>query len=222
MRETSVCVECGTFSLDRAGKIPDNYKLDGNIDFLRNRKVKICMKCGRVYGEQGEELTKAGKKIYFRDGKFMLVKEINFYYRKEKYGWLSNFWRCWQEVDGIWYPANEYYYQAEKARERDVYIWISNAPSPYLAMIAGRALRKNKELVDDWDSKKVEIMLKGIRAKFKDDKLREKLLKTGDAVLHEDSPTDKFWGKTGKDMLGKLLMQVRNEIREEELTKQKE
>ena len=216
MKTTSVCVDCNRVSLGKAGKIPDNCKLDEAIEFLRDCKVKICAKCGRVYGEHGEELTISGKKIYFRDGRFVLIEEINFYYRKKEYGWLSNFWRCWQEVDGIFYPANEYYYQAEKAKERDVHIWISNAPNPYLAMQAGRSLRKGKELVDDWDSRKVDVMLKGLRAKFEDAGLREKLLETGDAVIHEDSPTDMFWGIRGKDMLGRLLMQVRNEIKEEE------
>jgi predicted NAD-dependent protein-ADP-ribosyltransferase YbiA (DUF1768 family) len=43
--------------------------------------------------------------------------------------------------------------------------------------------------------------------------LKEKLLATGDAILHEDSPTDVFWGKKGEDWLGKLLMKVRDEIR---------
>jgi len=209
-------VDCNRVSLGKAGKIPDNYKLGKDIEFLRNRKVRICIKCGRVYGEHGEELTKAGKKIYFRDGRFVLIEEINFYYRKKEYGWLSNFWRCWQKVDGIWYPANEYYYQAEKARERDVCIWISNAPTPYLAMQAGRSLRKGKELVDDWDSKKVNVMLEGLRGKFKNAGLRKKLLETGDAVIHENSPTDMFWGEKGEDMLGKLLMQVRDEIKKEE------
>jgi ribA/ribD-fused uncharacterized protein len=115
----------------------------------------------------------------------------------------------------VYYSTNEHYYQSQKAKERDVYIWISNAPNPYLAMIAGRALREGKELVDDWDSIKVDVMLKGLRAKFENPELREKLLATGDAVIHEDSPTDMFWGKKGEDWLGRLLMQVRDEIKEE-------
>jgi len=146
-------------------------------------------------------------------------EEINFYFRKEKYGWLSNFWRCWQVVDDVYYPTNEHYYQSQKAKEGKVRVWIGNAPSPYLAMIAGRALRERKELVDDWDLKKVEIMLKGLRAKFKNPELRKKLIETGNAVLHENSPTDMFWGKKGKGMLGKLLMQVRDEIKKEEKEK---
>ncbi len=141
-----------------------------------------------------------------------MTQEINFYSRKEEYGWLSNFERSPQEVDDFIYPTNEHYYQSQKAKDRNTFLWISSAPSPYLAMIAGRALRPY-ELVEDWEDKKVSIMLKGLRAKFKNHDLRQKLLDTGDAILHEDSPTDMFWGKKGKDMLGKLLMHVRDEIR---------
>jgi len=144
-----------------------------------------------------------------------MKKEINFYLRKEEYGWLSNFERCFQVVDGEVYDTNEHYYQSQKTTNEDIRDWIEDAPNPYLAMQAGRSLRKGKELRDDWEEVKVEIMLKGLRAKFEDRLLRKKLLETGDAVLHEGSPTDPFWGKRGKDMLGKLLMQVREEIRKE-------
>jgi len=70
-------------------------------------------------------------------------------------------------------------------------------------------------MVSDWESKKVDVMLSGLRTKFTNPKLRERLLATGDAVLHEDNPDDPYWGLgdgSGKSMLGKLLMQVREEI----------
>jgi ribA/ribD-fused uncharacterized protein len=142
-----------------------------------------------------------------------MEEEINFYFIKDEYGWLSNLWECRQVVDKVNYRSNEIYYQSMKAKDNYTREWIRNAPNTYLAMIAGRALRKGKELVDDWNSKKVDMILKGLRAKFKDPELRKKLLATGNAVIHEDSPTDMFWGKKGEDMLGKLLMQVRDEIR---------
>lgn len=143
------------------------------------------------------------------------MKEINFYFRKDKYGWLSNFERCDQVVDMRMFPTNEHYYQSQKTIIASIRRWIAKAPNPYLAMCAGRSLRESNELVENWESKKVKVMLRGLRAKFKDPILRARLLATGDAIIHEDSPTDVFWGKKGKDMLGKLLMRVRAEIREE-------
>jgi len=160
--------------------------------------------------------------------------EINFYLKDDEYGWLSNFWRCNQTVDGLIYPTNEHYYQSQKAAEVSEEMWIINAPLPYLAMCAGRSLREGKELREGWNvviyksfeeggdvniekTLKVKVMLKGLRAKFKNPELRKKLLATGDVSIHEDSPTDIFWGKKGNDILGRLLMQVRDEIRNENI-----
>jgi len=140
------------------------------------------------------------------------VEHIFFFYREGEYGWLSNFWRCPQVVGELLYPTNEHFYQSEKAADPQVKAWIIKAPSPYLAMKAGRSLRR-KEMVENWDEIKVSVMLRGLRAKFKDPILRQRLLGTGNALLHEESPNDLFWGVKGQDMLGKLLVQVRSEIR---------
>jgi N-glycosidase YbiA len=44
------------------------------------------------------------------------------------------------------------------------------------------------------------------------------LLETGEEVIIEDSPTDYYWGcglqKNGKNQLGKIIMEVRQEIKE--------
>lgn len=146
-----------------------------------------------------------------------MTQEINFYSRKEEYGWLSNFWRSSQTINNIEYPTNEHYYQSQKARDLEIKKWITNAPNPYLAMKAGRSLREGKELRHDWNNRKVQTMLIGLREKFNQNaELKQKLLDTGDSILHEDSPIDMFWGKKGKDLLGKLIVRVRKEIRQEE------
>jgi len=142
-----------------------------------------------------------------------MEKEINFYSRDEEYGWLSNFARYPQTVDGKTYPTNEHYYQSQKTLDKEASERIASAPSPFLAMRAGRSLG-GEEFRSDWEKVKVEVMLKGLRAKFQQHpELAQKLLATKDAVLHENSQTDMFWGKRGKDQLGKLLMQVREELR---------
>lgn len=145
------------------------------------------------------------------DGK----KKILFYGRKDEYGWLSNFERSPQLVDGYEYPTNEHYYQAMKANSEEFRQWIASAPHPYAAMKAGRALRsESSEIRQDWDNIKFDIMLKGLRAKYSQNPdLKRKLIATGDADIHENSPTDMVWGIKGKDMLGKLLMKVRDELK---------
>jgi N-glycosidase YbiA len=56
-----------------------------------------------------------------------------------------------------------------------------------------------------------------LRQKFSSGELYEKLLATGDALLVEgNSWGDRYWGQvqgTGENHLGKLLMQVRKELK---------
>ena len=66
-------------------------------------------------------------------------------------------------------------------------------------------------------------MLDGLRYKFAIPELRDKLLATGDQYLEEgNSWHDNYWGNCdcprckdtmGRNMLGQLLMQVREEIK---------
>lgn len=139
--------------------------------------------------------------------------QVLFYFRKEEYGWLSNFERAEQVINGIKYPTNEHYYQSEKTNSKEIKDWILAAPSAWLAMKAGDSLRP-KEKTENWELIKLSIMKKGLRTKFlQNPDLRKKLIETGNARIHEDSPTDKFWGVKGSDHLGKLLMEVRNELK---------
>src|SRR5271157_6640544 len=129
-----------------------------------------------------------------------MTDKIGFYSRDEEYGWLSNFYRCPQVVDGKRYMTNEHFYQSQKAYAPEFQEWIRLAPNPYLAMKAGRLLRAGKpgELRENWDDTKnplkLVVMEKGIRAKFQDQLLRLKLLQTYNAYLFENSPTDDYWG----------------------------
>lgn len=139
--------------------------------------------------------------------------KIKFYFRKKEWGWLSNFERSPQIVNGLIYPTNEHYYQAQKAIDPKVQEWIRQAPSAWLAMKAGRSLRDN-EANPEWEIIKFRIMLKGLIAKFsQNQELKERLLATEDWSIHEASPTDMIWGIKGRDMLGKLIMKVREELR---------
>lgn len=66
-------------------------------------------------------------------------------------------------------------------------------------------------LTKDW------VMLVALRAKFSQhEDLRNLLVSTGDAILVEHTVNDSYWGDagdgTGKNMLGKLLMLVREEL----------
>ena len=147
-----------------------------------------------------------------------MTEDIVFFIREEEYGWLSNFERTPFYVDGELFKTNEHYYQAQKANDPRVREYIKNAPHARIAMVLGRQVERNKYLqkymVEDWDSKKLDVMLKGLRHKFMTPRLRGLLLKTEDWGIHEGNPEDPFWGKDGHDWLGRLIMQVRQEIRD--------
>ncbi len=60
-------------------------------------------------------------------------------------------------------------------------------------------------------------MFKAVRAKFtQHPDLRARLLATGNAELVEHTKNDAYWGDggdgTGENMLGKILMKVREEL----------
>jgi ribA/ribD-fused uncharacterized protein len=73
----------------------------------------------------------------------------------------------------------------------------------------------------DWDSWKVPCMLEILRAKAEQHEyVRRKLLATGDRELVENSWRDAYWGwgpnRDGLNMLGKLWMELRAELREQQ------
>ena len=83
----------------------------------------------------------------------------------------------------------------------------------------GRALK----LSNDWEHMRVEVMRDFVRKKFQIPYLRDMLLETGNAQLIEGNTWhDTFWGmcacnkhRYGENMLGKILTEVRKELREQ-------
>jgi hypothetical protein len=88
------------------------------------------------------------------------------------------------------------------------------APKPHLLAILAHGLFW-WDIVENWNDIKVERMLEILRVKFSNPELKKKLLNTNNSILIEDSKSDAFWGigksGKGKNMLGKLLMKVREE-----------
>jgi ribA/ribD-fused uncharacterized protein len=72
----------------------------------------------------------------------------------------------------------------------------------------------------DWDEYKRFVMKECCMAKFlQHPELRKQLMDTGDEELMEDSPVDWYWGcgadGTGKNVLGQVLMEIREELKGE-------
>ena len=93
---------------------------------------------------------------------------------------------------------------------------IRTAPSAHEAFRIAQAEKDWRRR--DWDAVKVDIMRRLIRAKAEQHEyVHRKLLATGDRELVENSWRDDFWGwgpnRDGQNMLGKLWMEIRSELR---------
>ena len=142
---------------------------------------------------------------------------VNFYSVGDDFGEFSNFAPYSIFLDGERWPTSEHYFQAQKFKDLAYRAKIRKANSPTLAARLGRD-RKQK-LRRDWESVKVGIMRKAVLAKFtQHDVLQALLLSTGDAKLVEHTENDDYWGDggngRGKNLLGRILMEVRALLRE--------
>jgi len=149
------------------------------------------------------------------------MKEIRFYRANEpEIGIFSNLYRRPIEFEGCTYPTAEHAYQAGKARKKEVRDWLMAAPSPALLAMAAHGLYY-WDITPGWSTSKFARMKGVLRAKFSQHAdLREALLRTGQARLVEsatvDNAVNRLWGEVngvGQNMLGTLLMEVRDEIR---------
>lgn len=149
--------------------------------------------------------------------------EIRFYRANEKpYGVFSNLYRCKIVFEEEEFATSEHAYQAGKARKEAVREWILSAPSPGLVAMAAHGLY-TWDIAPDWSKVKFDRMRGVLYAKFtQHPELKEILLATGDARLVEsatvDNPVNRLWGEVngkGKNMLGVLLMELRDKLRTE-------
>jgi ribA/ribD-fused uncharacterized protein len=143
---------------------------------------------------------------------------INFYHVSDEYGCFSNFAPYPIQVDGKQWQTSEHYFQAQKFEGAQHQEAIRRTKSPMIAARMGRD--RKKPLRRDWESVKVAIMRKAVRAKFtQHEDLRRILLSTSDARIVEHTENDSYWGDggdgSGKNMLGRILMEIREELRTE-------
>ncbi len=143
---------------------------------------------------------------------------ISFYGAKNNYGCFSNFSPHGFTVDGEYWPTSEHYFQAQKFVGTEHERRIQEAASPMKAAQMGR--QRSRPLRADWEQVKDDVMRRAVKAKFaQHDEIRAILLGTGDAPIVENAPRDYYWGcgskGSGKNMLGIILVEVREQLREE-------
>lgn len=133
-----------------------------------------------------------------------------------EFGFLSNFYEAPIYVDGKSYRSVEHAYQAHKTLDQDSQKLIREAKTPGIA----KKLGKSVKLRPDWESVKIDLMRTFVRKKFENPFLRPLLLATDNAELIEGNTwNDREWGVCrgeGKNLLGKILEEIREEIKNEE------
>ena len=140
-----------------------------------------------------------------------------FFYEHEFYV-FSNFSSFAIEWRGKLYPTSEHVYHSEGFEDENLKEQVRNTHS------AHDALKFAQVNVDkcrkDWNEIKLKVMKEILLAKVAQHPyVKKKLLQSGDRELIEDSWRDDFWGwgenRDGANHLGKLWMEVRNEIQKD-------
>lgn len=142
---------------------------------------------------------------------------IYFYSVNEVYGGFSNFAPYGFTLDGVYWSTSEHFFQAQKFEGTEYAKTIRQAKSPKMAADMGRS--REHPLCKDWETVKENVMRRALIQKFTEHQdLRQLLLDTDDQEIVENSPIDYYWGcgqdGTGKNMLGKILMEVRDILRQ--------
>ena len=142
---------------------------------------------------------------------------LYFYRERDKpYGCFSNFSKHSFVLDGQPWQTVEHYFQAMKFEGTPQSYAIQLAKAPMEAKIMGND--RAYPIREDWAQVKDDLMRRAVLAKFETHAdIREILLGTGEEELIEDAPNDYYWGcgkeRTGRNMLGKILMETREKFR---------
>jgi N-glycosidase YbiA len=138
-----------------------------------------------------------------------------FFYEQNHY-YLSNFSAFQVEYGEHLFDTAEQAYHFQRFRTGTHRYGILFASSAHEAFRYAQDHKADQR--PDWDDVKLGVMRDILRAKVQQHEyVRRKLLETGDRELIENSWRDPFWGwgpnRDGLNMLGKLWMEVRSELR---------
>ena len=143
---------------------------------------------------------------------------IRFYNRGEPYYEFTNFYPAAVIIDEQRWPSTEHYFQAQKFVGTPYLDIVQGLPSARDAFQLSRNPTVSQWRRSDWDTVKDDVMLKALRCKFaQHTDLMNLLWETGEREIIEHTSNDSYWADgggpgRGLNKLGKLLMQVRDDI----------
>lgn len=158
---------------------------------------------------------------------------IGFFHENEEYGCFSNWYHAEFDYAGQHYVNSEQFMMYHKVLMFHKYELadqiIQTSDPAKCKKIAGQKFPEYDS--DLWEKTCQTIVKRGVKAKFaQNNRILTILLSTGNALLAECSPYDKKWGIgidindpdrndvgkwKGRNLLGRILMEVRDELRQE-------
>lgn len=161
----------------------------------------------------------------------MARNAIYFYGHKNgQYACMSNFYPCNFVDDDNQFNCSEQYFMYQKClmfdpENTELLNAILHSQNPTKIKQFGRQVRNYNDKI--WSEQRYEIMKQANMLKFtQNNDICEILLSTGNEMLYEAAKNDRIWGigyyanavanvpihKYGQNLLGKVLMEVRDEI----------
>ncbi len=143
---------------------------------------------------------------------------IEFYKEFGELGYLANYSNHGFYKNGIFYKTVEHYYQSEKFDNPEIKKRIIDAPTPKEASNIGRD-RSNKRKENFKDIKN-QVMFCGVLEKFRQNRnIAYKLIETRNRSIAEATIDEYYWGigkdKSGENVIGSILVMVREKIKRE-------
>ena len=143
---------------------------------------------------------------------------IEFYKEFGELGYLANYSNHGFTKNDVFYKTVEHYYQSEKFSDPEIKNKIINADTPKEASNIGRD-RSNKRIPNFKDIKE-QVMFDGVLEKFRQNRdIAYKLIETRNKKIAEATIDEYYWGigkdKSGKNVIGDILVKVRERIKEE-------
>jgi hypothetical protein len=145
-----------------------------------------------------------------------MIKEF-----KGEFRWLSNFSEVPVILGGVKYPSVEHAYQSAKSEVESWKEFCAETPE------AGKVKNASKgiSVISTWKRINLEIMKDLLIQKYNQEPYKSKLIATGKEEIQEGNLWgDDFWGidlktGTGKNILGQMIMEIRDELKEKEVLK---
>jgi len=143
---------------------------------------------------------------------------IEFYKEFGDLGYLANYSNHGFTKNGVFYKTVEHYYQSEKFSDEELKKKIINAPTPKEASNIGRD--RSNIRIEGFTSIKNQVMFDGILEKFRQNRdIAYKLIETRNNKIAEATIDEYYWGigkdKSGKNVIGDILVKVRERIKKE-------